>query len=80
MRNLKIVVLAAATMMSLAAQPPAPAGRGRGRGPGLGMGPADIHVVDAAAADRGRKTYAAECINCHGTHARGSDSGADLVR
>jgi mono/diheme cytochrome c family protein len=37
-------------------------------------------VVDEAAANRGRKVYAAECINCHGTHARGTDNGADLVR
>ena len=43
-------------------------------------GSADKQVVDEAAADRGRKVYAAECINCHGTHARGSDRGADLVR
>jgi mono/diheme cytochrome c family protein len=43
-------------------------------------GPADKHVVDLAAATRGRKVYAAECINCHGTHARGGDKGADLVR
>jgi len=57
------------------AAPPA-----RGRGPVSGMGSDDKHVVDAAAADRGRSPYAAECINCHGTHARGSDNGADLVR
>jgi mono/diheme cytochrome c family protein len=43
-------------------------------------GPADRHVVDPEAAARGRKVYAAECINCHGTHARGGDRGADLVR
>ena len=36
--------------------------------------------MDQAAANRGRKVYAAECINCHGTHARGTDNGADLVR
>jgi mono/diheme cytochrome c family protein len=36
--------------------------------------------VDAAAADRGRKIYAAECIHCHGTHARGTERGADLIR
>ena len=36
--------------------------------------------MDEAAADRGRKVYAAECINCHGSHARGGDKGADLVR
>ena len=59
---------------------PVPAQPARGRGPVSGMGADDKHVVDAAAADRGRKTYAAECINCHGAHGRGSDNGADLVR
>lgn len=57
----------------------APAG-GRGRAPAFSPGPADKHVVDPAAADRGRKVYAAECITCHGTHARGGDKGADLIR
>lgn len=56
-----------------------PGGRG-GRGPALSPGPADKHVVDSAAADRGRRVYAAECIDCHGSHARGGDKGADLVR
>ena len=37
-------------------------------------------MVDTAAADRGRRVYAAECIDCHGSHARGGDKGADLVR
>jgi cytochrome c oxidase cbb3-type subunit III len=63
--------------------PPAPApppGGGRGRGPAFSPGPADKQVIDTAAADRGRKVYAAECITCHGTHARGGDKGADLVR
>jgi cytochrome c oxidase cbb3-type subunit 3 len=67
---------------------PAPAGRGGAQGPGRGgrgantggAGADDKHVVDQAAADRGKKVYAAECINCHGTHARGSDNGADLIR
>ncbi len=57
-----------------------PAGRGGGRGNAFAPGPADKQVVDEAAANRGRKVYAAECITCHGTHARGSDRGADLVR
>ncbi|HTB15838.1 MAG TPA: c-type cytochrome [Bryobacteraceae bacterium] len=43
-------------------------------------GAEDKHVVDAAAADRGRKVWAAECINCHGTYARGTDNGPSLVR
>ena len=58
---------------------PAPGGRG-GRGAAFSPGPADKHVVDAAAADRGRRVYAAECINCHGSHARGGEKGADLIR
>ena len=43
-------------------------------------GPNNKHVVDAEAADRGRSIWAAECINCHGTYARGTDNGPDLVR
>jgi mono/diheme cytochrome c family protein len=37
-------------------------------------------MVDDAAADRGRKVWVAECIHCHGTHARGTDNGSNLVR
>jgi cytochrome c2 len=68
------------------AQPPAGGGRqgapppGRGGGMLAGAGPSDKPVVDPAAADRGRKTWAAECINCHGTQARGNDNGPNLVR
>src|SRR5690349_13708517 len=59
----------------------APPGRGGGGGGLLaGAGPSDKPIVDAAAADRGRKTYASECIDCHGTQARGNDKGANLVR
>lgn len=73
---------------------PATAGAGGGRRGGRGAGGAaqaprpvsmaagadDKHVVDAAAADRGRKVWATECISCHGTYARGSDNGPNLVR
>jgi cytochrome c oxidase cbb3-type subunit III len=62
---------------------PAQAGRGGRGGRGTntgGAGADDKHVVDPVASDRGKKVYAAECINCHGTHARGSDNGADLIR
>src|SRR5579863_7200399 len=59
--------------------PAPPAGRG-GRVNGFSPGPADKQVIDEEAANRGRKVYAAECITCHGTHARGSDRGADLIR
>ena len=57
----------------------APAGRA-GRGNAFSPGPADKQVIDEAAANRGRAVYAAECITCHGTRARGSDRGADLIR
>jgi cytochrome c oxidase cbb3-type subunit III len=58
---------------------PPPPGRGGG-GMLAGAGPSDKPVVDAAAADRGRKTRASECIDCHGTQARGTDKGSNLVR
>ncbi|HEV3200395.1 MAG TPA: cytochrome c [Bryobacteraceae bacterium] len=83
----RFAALAAAGMVLGAQTPPgrgAPAqGAGRGAAKGIvpgGVGSDDKHVVDAAAADRGRKVWAAECINCHGTHARGTDRGADLIR
>ena len=65
---------------------PAPAAQGRGmqpagRGPRAHVGAADRHRVDAAASARGRKTYAAECVTCHGPTARGVDDPAtNLVR
>src|SRR5262245_18602517 len=43
-------------------------------------GPGDKQTVDGAAADRGKTTYIAECITCHGPKARGSESGPDLIR
>ena len=53
--------------------PPAPA-PGRGGAAGLGAGPIDMPLVDRASADRGRTVYAAQCITCHGTQARGTDT------
>lgn len=83
------VMIAAGTMISAAQAPQAPppaGGRqggpppGRGGGMLAGAGPSDKPVVDAAAADRGRKVWASECIDCHGTQARGGDKGPNLVR
>ena len=88
------VVITTAMVLSLAAQAPPPQGRGaapgqqggRGTPPpgrgggGMGAGPSDLPTVDAAAAGRGRTVYAAQCINCHGTQARGTEKGANLVR
>jgi mono/diheme cytochrome c family protein len=53
---------------------------GRGGGMLAGAGPSDKPTVDAAAADRGKKTYAAECSECHGSQARGAAKGPNLVR
>jgi len=46
----------------------------------MGAGPADAPYVDAALADKGKTVWAAECINCHGTQARGTDNGPNLTR
>jgi cytochrome c2 len=36
--------------------------------------------VDPVAHDRGREVWAKQCIDCHGTQARGSDNGPNLIR
>lgn len=43
-------------------------------------GPNDKQVVDEQAASRGKTVYIAQCITCHGTRARGTERGADLIR
>ena len=43
-------------------------------------GPYERQRVDNAAADRGRGLYAKHCINCHGSTAKGTDRGPDLIR
>lgn len=64
------------------AQPPPrePAPGLSGAGAGIGAGPYDLPAVDAAAATRGRTTWAGECITCHGTQARGTEQAPNLVR
>ena len=51
-----------------------------GRGPRANVGAADRHRVEPAAAARGQKIYAAECVTCHGASARGTERGANLIR
>ena len=46
----------------------------------LGAGANDKHIVDNASADRGRAIWAAQCIDCHGTTARGTNKGANLIQ
>jgi cytochrome c553 len=43
-------------------------------------GPYERQRVDNAAADRGRLLYTKHCINCHGSTAKGTDRGPDLIR
>jgi mono/diheme cytochrome c family protein len=45
-----------------------------------GAGPADKPLVDAAAADRGKAIWDVECVTCHGSQARGTDNGPNLIR
>ncbi len=59
---------------------PAAAQAPRPNQPRAGVGPADRMVVETAAADRGRRVYASECITCHGSQARGSDTAPSLLR
>lgn len=43
-------------------------------------GPFARQRVDAAAADRGALAYTQHCINCHGSAAKGTAQGPDLIR
>jgi len=61
-------------------QAPVPGQPAVARGPRAHVGAADRHRVDATAAERGKKTYAAECVTCHGASARGTERGANLIR
>lgn len=47
---------------------------------GDSIGPYDKQVVEPAAADRGRTLFAAECVDCHGPTARGTEKGSNLIR
>jgi mono/diheme cytochrome c family protein len=43
-------------------------------------GPTERQRIDEAAANRGRLVYTQYCINCHGSTAKGTDNGPDLIR
>jgi mono/diheme cytochrome c family protein len=43
-------------------------------------GPYQRQKIDTAAAGRGRAVYARLCINCHGSTAKGTERGPDLIR
>jgi cytochrome c oxidase cbb3-type subunit III len=69
-----------ATPPQAAANPCGPTTPQRGGGMLAGAGPSDKPPVDAAAADRAKPVYAAECLTCHGTMARGTAKGSNLIR
>jgi cytochrome c oxidase cbb3-type subunit III len=70
-----LAALSLLSAASLAAQPP-PAAAPRPGGNML----ITRTVPDAAAVDRGQKTFIGNCGFCHGTTAQGGDTGPDLVR
>ena len=83
-----VVGLCAVALMG-AQEPPAGRGGGPGQGQGRGGGAAPAPavpqvarspVVDQAAHDRGRALWASHCIDCHGSQARGSDTGPNIIR
>jgi mono/diheme cytochrome c family protein len=74
-----VIALGAAWVMHPAAQAPA-AQTPRPAMPRAGVGPADRPAVDPVAADRGRHVWVSECITCHGTQARGTDTAPSLIR
>jgi mono/diheme cytochrome c family protein len=43
-------------------------------------GPTDRQPIDTEASRRGRRAYTQYCINCHGSTAKGTDDGPDLIR
>src|SRR5437867_6571558 len=62
-------------------QPQTPAG-GRGRG-GIGVGQArgqQAPPIDLAVLERGRGLYSVNCASCHGSEARGGETGPNLLR
>ena len=76
--------------LAVGQEPPAgggaPGGRGQGRGGAPAAPPSTVRqiprspVVDQAAHDRGRALWAMHCIDCHGSQARGSDTGPNIIR
>ena len=51
----------------------------RFRRPGGGAG-IDYRAYDAATLERGKTTFVSNCAGCHGSNARGGESGPDLLR
>lgn len=81
-------LLTAAVVLGWAVSLGAQAGRGAGQGAaqvpggragGAGRG-AQAPAVDPALLERGRGLYAVNCASCHGSEARGGETGTNLLR
>lgn len=85
-----VIVVACTLALAGAQEPPGgrgAAGQGQGRGGAgaPGQPPAVTQIsrtpaVDQAAHDRGRSLWATHCIDCHGSQARGSEKGPNIIR
>ena len=68
------------TVRALAGSQALPAGQGRGGPtPGGGRGQA-AQSIDPVRLERGRGLYAVACASCHGSEARGGETGPNLLR
>ena len=85
MRSVWFSILATAWVVSALttmAEQGAPEGRGAAA-PGQPPAVAQVSgrpAVDTAAHDRGRAIWVRECIDCHGSQARGSEKGPNIIR
>ena len=70
---MRVLIAALLTLAPVLAQTPS-------IGPRPQAGPPDRPPVDPVAADRGRALYGVECITCHGSTARGTDTAPSLIR
>ncbi|MEO7271237.1 MAG: cytochrome c [Vicinamibacterales bacterium] len=81
-----VLTVGVCAVVWLGAQEPAGGRGGRGGAPPAGsQAPAVPQiprspVVDQPAHDRGRALWASHCIDCHGSQARGSDTGPNIIR
>src|SRR5580692_3917852 len=79
-RLFAVALLAAAILMAQRGPGRATGASGGVRTSGNALGAYDREVTNPALADLGRTLYAAECVDCHGPTAHGSETGANLVR
>lgn len=76
-----VLVVAGTARTSGLSQASPPPGQGRGgQGPGAGRGQNARPPIDPAILERGQGLYAVSCASCHGSEARGGESGPNLIR